>query len=84
MSGYGENGTGDSNDVWRIELVDGQEGDQINVVTDRFRLIHYMVGCALYSHNKQLPKWGYEQQEVTCNPNTRAEFAPLELRGELL
>ncbi|XP_043217081.1 protein O-mannosyl-transferase 2-like [Amphibalanus amphitrite] len=75
VSGYGENGTGDSNDVWRIELVDGKEGDQINVVTDRFRLIHYMVGCALFSHNKQLPKWGYEQQEVTCNPNTRAEFA---------
>jgi dolichyl-phosphate-mannose-protein mannosyltransferase len=25
-------------------------------------------GCALQSHNKKLPKWGWEQLEVTCNP----------------
>jgi len=74
VSGYGEGGLGDSNDVWRIDLIDGKEGDEINVVTDRFRLIHYMAGCALYSHNKQLPKWGFEQQEVTCNPNVRADW----------
>lgn len=25
-----------------------------------------MTGCALFSHKKKLPDWGFEQQEVTC------------------
>jgi dolichyl-phosphate-mannose-protein mannosyltransferase len=29
------------------------------------------VGCSLHSHDKQLPKWGWEQMEVTCNPSSR-------------
>ena len=27
--------------------------------------------CVLTSGGKQLPKWGYEQQEISCNPTTR-------------
>ncbi|KAG0440628.1 hypothetical protein HPB47_016238 [Ixodes persulcatus] len=68
---YGENGTGDANDVWRIEVVGGAPGEVIQTVTTKFKLIHYLTGCALHSHNKQLPKWGYEQMEVSCNPNVR-------------
>lgn len=34
------------------------------------RLTHYFVKCALACNSKQLPKWGYEQMEVTCDPNT--------------
>lgn len=33
--------------------------------------MHYLLACALTVSGKQLPKWGYEQQEVACNPNLR-------------
>lgn len=68
---YGENGTGDANDVWKIEVVGGSPGEVVHTVTSKLKLIHYLTGCALHSHNKQLPKWGYEQMEVSCNPNLR-------------
>ncbi|KAG1683677.1 Protein O-mannosyl-transferase 2 [Nymphon striatum] len=68
---YGENGVGDSNDVWRVEVVGGAEGEIAHTVTSKLRFVHYLTGCALHSHSKQLPKWGYEQMEVSCNPNTR-------------
>lgn len=70
VSCYGENGTGDANDVWRVEIVGGKD-EIITTVTSKLKFIHYLTGCALHSHSKQLPKWGYEQMEVTCNPNTR-------------
>ncbi|XP_015786471.1 protein O-mannosyl-transferase 2 [Tetranychus urticae] len=67
---YGENGVGDANDVWRVEIISAKPDERLATVTSKFRLIHYFVGCALHSHSKQLPKWGYEQMEVTCSPNT--------------
>ncbi|RWS06523.1 Protein O-mannosyl-transferase 2-like protein, partial [Dinothrombium tinctorium] len=66
---YGEQGVGDANDVWRVEIIGGAPKEQVKTVTTKFRLIHYLANCALYSHSKQLPKWGYEQMEVTCSPN---------------
>ncbi|KAI1295343.1 Protein O-mannosyl-transferase 2 [Halotydeus destructor] len=60
---YGENGTGDANDVWRLDILGGKANDELNTVTTRFRLVHYFVNCALQCHSKQLPKWGYEQME---------------------
>eukprot|EP00118_Oscarella_pearsei_P008995 m.49212 g.49212 ORF g.49212 m.49212 type:complete len:704 (+) comp33965_c0_seq3:46-2157(+) len=71
VSGYGENGVGDNNDFWRIEIAGGEKGDPIRTVHSVIRLIHVNVGCALHSHDKQLPKWGWEQLEVTCNPVVR-------------
>ncbi|XP_023216676.1 protein O-mannosyl-transferase 2-like [Centruroides sculpturatus] len=71
VSCYGENGTGDANDVWKVEVVGGKEHEIITTVTSKLKFIHYLTGCALHSHSKQLPKWGYEQMEVTCNPNIR-------------
>lgn len=68
---YGENGLGDANDIWKIEKEATQaqgEDDRIYTVRTRFKLIHYLTNCALHSHSKQLPKWGYDQMEVTCNP----------------
>lgn len=68
---YGENGLGDANDIWKIQKestsLSGGD-DRIYTVKTRFRLSHYLTGCALHSHSKQLPKWAYEQMEVTCNP----------------
>ncbi|GIY27957.1 protein O-mannosyl-transferase 2 [Caerostris darwini] len=68
---YGENGTGDANDVWRIEVMGEDKRTPVSTVTSKIKIIHYLTGCALHSDSKQLPKWGYEQMEVSCNPNLR-------------
>lgn len=71
VTGYGENGTGDANDVWRVELIGGSEGDGIKTVTSKVKFHHYFMKCVLSCSGKQLPKWGFEQQEISCNPTTR-------------
>ncbi|XP_078263368.1 protein O-mannosyl-transferase 2 isoform X1 [Rhinoraja longicauda] len=68
VTGYGINGTGDSNDFWRIEVTGGQNGDLIKVLRSKIRLMHVATGCVLYSSGKSLPKWGWEQVEVSCSP----------------
>ncbi|XP_021508838.1 protein O-mannosyl-transferase 2 [Meriones unguiculatus] len=68
VTGYGINGTGDSNDFWRIEVVNRKFGNRIKVLRSRIRLIHLVTGCVLGSSGKILPRWGWEQLEVTCTP----------------
>lgn len=68
VTGYGINGTGDSNDFWRIEVINRKFGNRIKVLRSRIRLIHLVTGCVLGSSGKVLPKWGWEQLEVTCTP----------------
>uniref|UniRef100_A0A8D0H019 Protein O-mannosyl-transferase 2 n=1 Tax=Sphenodon punctatus TaxID=8508 RepID=A0A8D0H019_SPHPU len=68
VTGYGINGTGDSNDFWRIEVVGRKAGKFIKVLRSQLRLIHLATGCILSSSGKTLPKWGWEQVEVTCTP----------------
>jgi len=71
VTGYGENGTGDANDVWRVEVVGGREGEVVNTVTSKLKFNHYFVKCVLTCSTKTLPKWGFEQGEVSCNPTIR-------------
>lgn len=66
---YGEDGVGDANDVWQVFVVNGEPNEPIRTVTSKLKFVHYLTKCALHSHSKQLPKWAYEQIEVTCNPN---------------
>lgn len=68
VTGYGINGTGDSNDFWRIEVINRKFGNRIKVLRSQIRFIHMATGCVLSSSGKSLPKWGWEQMEVTCNP----------------
>ncbi|XP_036069729.1 protein O-mannosyl-transferase 2 [Oryzias melastigma] len=68
VTGYGTNGTGDSNDLWRVEVCGGQKGDLVKVLRSKVRFLHKATGCVLYSSGKTLPKWGWEQVEVTCSP----------------
>uniref|UniRef100_A0A3P9K8N8 Protein O-mannosyl-transferase 2 n=1 Tax=Oryzias latipes TaxID=8090 RepID=A0A3P9K8N8_ORYLA len=68
VTGYGINGTGDSNDLWRVEVCGGQRGDLVKVLRSKVRFLHKATGCVLYSSGKTLPKWGWEQVEVTCSP----------------
>jgi len=72
VSAYGYDGfDGDANDYFRVEIVksmsDGAEAKtRVRTIETKFRLIHLMTGCAVFSHKVKLPKWGFEQQEVTC------------------
>ncbi|KAF7269385.1 hypothetical protein GWI33_017588 [Rhynchophorus ferrugineus] len=71
VTGYGENGLGDANDVWRVVVQDGKDGSEVTAVRSKLKFVHYLQSCVLTTTGKQLPKWAYEQQEVTCNPNLR-------------
>uniref|UniRef100_A0A671YU75 Protein O-mannosyl-transferase 2 n=1 Tax=Sparus aurata TaxID=8175 RepID=A0A671YU75_SPAAU len=68
VTGYGINGTGDINDLWQVEVCGGQKGDLVKVLRSKVRFLHRATGCVLYSSGKTLPKWGWEQVEVTCSP----------------
>ena len=72
VSAYGYEGfEGDANDLFRVEIVphlsDGTAAkERVRTIQTKFRLIHIMTGCALFSHKTKLPDWAFEQQEVTC------------------
>ncbi|XP_025105908.1 protein O-mannosyl-transferase 2-like isoform X2 [Pomacea canaliculata] len=71
VSGYGVKGTGDANDIWLVEVAGATPGSLVQTVRSRIRFVHYYVRCALFSHEKKLPKWGWEQLEATCTTNIR-------------
>ncbi|XP_076637885.1 protein O-mannosyl-transferase 2 isoform X1 [Colletes latitarsis] len=75
VTGYGEGGTGDANDVWKVFIVNGKDGDVIETVTSKLKFVHYLHHCVLTYSGKTLPKWAYSQQEVSCNPNMRDKNA---------
>lgn len=75
VTGYGENGTGDANDVWQVLIVDGKKDEVVTTVSSRLRFLHFLQNCVLTATGAQLPKWAYEQQEVSCNPNLRDKNA---------
>ena len=72
VSAYGYEGfEGDANDLFRVEIIksmsDGTAAKEyVRTIETKFRLIHVMTGCALFSHKVKLPDWGFDQQEVTC------------------
>jgi len=69
ITGYGDDGEGDDNDVWRIEIVDGKEGDVVRTLTSPIKLRHHFLNCLMTCMGEQLPKeWGYGQSEVACSP----------------
>lgn len=72
VSAYGHKGfPGDANDIFRVEIVPhlskgAVAKKRLRTIQTKFRLIHTITGCALFSHKVKLPEWGFEQQEVTC------------------
>jgi dolichyl-phosphate-mannose-protein mannosyltransferase len=72
VSGYGFKGfEGDANDYFRVEIVGkmsqgAHAKTRLRTIESKFRLIHILTGCALFSHKVKLPPWAFEQQEVTC------------------
>ncbi|KAL1927163.1 hypothetical protein VTP01DRAFT_5126 [Rhizomucor pusillus] len=75
VSAYGFPGfDGDANDYWRVEIVDydkhdPESKDRLRTLHSKFRLVHVLQNCALFSHAVKLPDWGWGQQEVTCIKN---------------
>ncbi|SCU97083.1 LAFA_0G09648g1_1 [Lachancea sp. 'fantastica'] len=72
VSGYGFEGfEGDANDDWIVEIdqaasAPGEARTRVKALETKFRLKHPLMNCHLFSHEVKLPKWGFEQQEVTC------------------
>ncbi|CAG8953972.1 hypothetical protein HYFRA_00009071 [Hymenoscyphus fraxineus] len=72
VSAYGYEGfEGDANDFFRVEIIksmsDGAEASKrVRTIQTKFKLVHVMTGCVLFSHKVKLPDWASEQQEVTC------------------
>lgn len=72
VSGYGSKEfAGDANDEWKVEIMDfdGRDkkaGESMHTLRSKFKLVHTNMACDLFSHSVKLPKWGFEQQEVTC------------------
>ncbi|KAI5867678.1 glycosyltransferase family 39 protein [Durotheca rogersii] len=72
VSAYGYEGFGgDANDLFRVEIVKKQSlgsvaKERLRTIQTKFRLVHIMTGCVLFSHKVKLPDWASEQQEVTC------------------
>lgn len=72
VSAYGYAGfEGDANDLFRVEIVksmsDGPAAKaHVRTIETKFKLVHVMTGCALFSHKVKLPDWAFDQQEVTC------------------
>jgi dolichyl-phosphate-mannose-protein mannosyltransferase len=72
VSAYGYDGfEGDANDYFRVEIIkkmsDGEEAkSRLRTIQTKFKLVHIMTGCVLFSHKVKLPEWASEQQEVTC------------------
>ena len=72
VSAYGYEGfEGDANDLFRVEIVkkksaSGVAQTRLRTIETKFRLVHVMTGCVLFSHKVKLPEWASEQQEVTC------------------
>lgn len=77
VSGYGQEGLMDPNDLWELQIVKGPGGDKSHLKTlmSTFRLKHVPTGCYLKARNVQLPEWGFRQGEVSCerttNPSAR-------------
>ena len=72
VSAYGYEGfEGDANDLFRVEIIksmsDGAKAKEVvRTIETKFKLVHIMTGCSLFSHKVKLPDWGFDQQEVTC------------------
>ncbi|KAF3760071.1 family 39 glycosyltransferase [Cryphonectria parasitica EP155] len=72
VSAYGYEGfEGDANDYFRVEIVEkqskaGPARERLRTIETKFKLVHIMTGCVLFSHKVKLPEWASEQQEVTC------------------
>ncbi|XP_043238855.1 protein O-mannosyltransferase 1-like [Amphibalanus amphitrite] len=54
--------------LWKVELLNGKDtGNVWHAIVSQVRLIHQPSGTALKFTGQQLPDWGHNQLEVTCD-----------------
>ncbi|CCE62527.1 hypothetical protein TPHA_0C03750 [Tetrapisispora phaffii CBS 4417] len=86
ISCYGFAGfNGDWNDDWTVEIdkrksTPGDAQKVVKAIDTKFRLRHSS-GCYLFSHKTKLPKWGFEQQEVTCAHSGKPHLTLWQIEG---
>ncbi|KAL1921001.1 uncharacterized protein VTP21DRAFT_11636 [Calcarisporiella thermophila] len=76
VSCYGNETIGDSNDHWKVEIVDDmydKSKTHVRSLTTRIRLRHVNLGCLLTANNVVLPQWGFKQIEVYCDKRNRLD-----------
>ena len=67
--GYGEDGIGDDNDVWRMEIEGGKKGDKLETLRSVVRVRHHFLKCLLTCTHEAFPsEWGFGQHEIACSP----------------
>ena len=55
----------DTNNNWKLQF-ENNNNTESWLRGNKIKLIHPNTNGALHSHNKQLPEWGFKQQEVTA------------------
>ncbi|KAI9456914.1 glycosyltransferase family 39 protein [Boletus coccyginus] len=55
--------------LFLVHLVDGNPGDVWKSKSSHFRLVHVPTKVSMWTHSKQLPDWGFKQQEINGNKN---------------
>jgi len=56
----------DANDVFRVEIIDAAEDISLSPLHSVFQLVHNNTGCAVNSHDKQLPLWSRTFSSFIC------------------
>ena len=59
---------GNEDDIWRLEIEGGKEGQILETVRGNFRLVHENLKCVLTTTDHIYPEWGFGSTEVACNP----------------
>ena len=68
VTGYGDDGVGDENDVWILEISGGKTGDVVTPMTS-LTLRHKHLHCMLTDTAENLPKeWSFMLSEIGCSP----------------
>lgn len=55
--------------IFQVLINDGESDTVWKTKSGYIRLIHYNTKVALWTHNSELPEWGFKQQEVNGNKN---------------
>ncbi|RHZ61884.1 hypothetical protein Glove_345g31 [Diversispora epigaea] len=57
--------------IFQVLINDGDEDTVWKTKSSYFKLIHFDTKVALWTHKKTLPEWGFKQQEINGNKNSK-------------
>ncbi|KAG5353548.1 hypothetical protein C0989_005520 [Termitomyces sp. Mn162] len=61
--------------LFQVVLLEGHEGQAWKSKSGYFRLIHVPTRVSMWTHNKQLPDWAFNQLEINGNKNPTEKTA---------